>query len=118
MPTSFIDKKCNTRRPTITKSRGSELATDVVVYSDLACDFWVNSGSKDGYKGNNHTQNADKEAYEVIFKPWNTDINKGDIIELIDTNLESIGKFVVFTVQAQYLPGGKLDSFYLFVTSR
>lgn len=117
MPKTFIDKKCNVWRLSTTKVRGSEEYTETALFTNIDCDFWA-SRSTSSMAQSDFAINTDKKNFEVVLDKAYKTIQTGDLIELINTETVSMGKFKVISSEILKLPNGSIDSVYLSVTSR
>ena len=105
----FFDKKCDIYSTTLAKVDGSEIETEVLLYSQIECNF----EGGDQLSNDNLSVETDNDTYIVTLPIQYSDVRQGMVIELFENLIWTVGRFKIDSVLVNQSVGGFVDNFYL-----
>ena len=113
MLTDFLTQSCTISRQSSVNTDGIIKKSTTAVYTYIPCYSYSYNGT---LPNTDIAQDTSREGKVVIVEPDKTDIQQGDILELSDVNIGSLGKYqIVMNPKPNYLIDGTLDSIQLVV---
>jgi len=107
--TSFLNNTCTITKQVKTITGGEEIITNTPVYTSIPCHFYsVSARLKDENALNTDTSNV-----KVIVEQDKTLIRAEMIITIIDSDLGTIGEYIIESVKMNRLISGTNDSIQL-----